>query len=877
MSDILDVLKNRELSWIDFNNRVLDLTSREDLPLLERINFFKIYNSNIDEFFSVRWAMMYNDMLLDSAKSFGITRQLPCELILEARKKINKSLSQRDKAFKEFLPQLSEQGINFTHGIFSNEQKQFLKNNINILEEKITINVYDNFELDFLEPNCFYIACLLRYNGKEYVGLVKTDSGGIVLNDGDMCCVYSAVAENVESFFVGYEILAKVAFKINRSCDLDPNQFYDSNTKKYLENMTKFLSIRKNLEITRVVFDRLYYNKPFADRLLCSLRIDDRKIFVENSPLDMSWIESIDNNKYSYLKYNCYPSKTTDKFNLNVDLFEQIYQQDKLLCLPFEPFEPFIQLLEQASCDNNVSSIKITIYRVAKNSRVINALVNAAENHKQVTVLVELRARFDEANNIEVANKLIKSGCRVILGFKDFKTHSKVCLIERNGGSVVQVSTGNYNETTAKIYTDLSLITANPTAVEDTRIFFEALENGQIPQINNLLITSPTEFKRQIMGEIAEQIALAKSYLPCYIGIKCNGLNDKEIIDAIVDAAKSNVKTQACVRGVNCLRFSDDDYFSPNIQLKSIVGRFLEHSRIYIFGKEEHTNVYISSADLMKRNTTKRVETAFKVTDPQIKAEIISVFSKIMQDDANAYQMKDNEFIKLSRNDVNSHELFILQAKPSEPILELVPDIEIEQQPTAEPIPEPFAPDIEIEQEPIIEPIPEPFAPDIETEQQSTAEPIPEPFALDIEIEQQPTVESIPEPFAPDIETEQQSTAEPISEPFAPDIETEQQPTIEPMPAPDIEMEQQPTAEPIPEPFVPNIEIEQQPTVEPIPEPFAPDIETEQQSTVEPIREPASNIETEQQEPNDEQVKKKPNLFKRIFNNISEFFKRHKK
>lgn len=896
-----DVLKNRELSWIDFNNRVLDLTGRKDMPLLERINFFEIYNSNIDEFFSVRWAMMYNDMVLDSSKSFGITHQLPCELIFEARKKINKSLSRRDKAFREFLPCLSEHGINFAHGIFSQEQKQFLKGNADCLKQRCSINVYnmyDDFKLDFLEPDCFYISCLLRYDGKEYIGLIKTAGGGFVLNDGDICCLYSALAENAGIFFEGYEILAKTVFKVNRSCDLDPNQYYDVNVRKYLDNMTEFLKIRSSLEITRVVFDRVYYNKPFADRLLCSLQIDDRKIFIENSPLDMSWIQSIDADKYSYLKYSSYPSKKTDKFDLNGDLFEQIYRQDKLLCLPFEPFEPFIRLLEQASADREVSSIKITVYRVAKNSRVINALINAAGNGKQVTVLVELRARFDEVHNIEVANRLIQAGCKVILGFRDFKTHSKVCLIERNGGSVVQVSTGNYNETTAEIYTDLSVITANAAAVEDTREFFNALENGQIPEINNLLITSPTEFKRQIIGEIAEQIALAKSYLPCYIGIKCNGLNDKEIIDALVDAAKSNVKTQACVRGVNCLRFSQEDYFSPNIQLKSIVGRFLEHSRIYIFGQGEHTNVYISSADLMKRNTAKRVETAFKITDPQVKAEVINIFNTVMQDDSNAYEMKDNEFVKLSGNTVNSHEIFMQQANPEELIPEpFAPDIATEQEPDkpvnpfaefikpdtqqekaepisetaepfAEPVPESFAPDIAIEQkmaEPISETV-EPFAPDIATEQER-AEPISEiaePFA-----------EPVPEPFAPDISTEQEKTepisetaesfTEPVFEPFAPDISTEN--TAE-----------QETEQPISETIF----------AESVVESYAPDIPTESTAeTAKPIseiseQEPlaesyATDKDTEQQESQDEQFKKKPNIFKRILNNISEFFKRHKK
>ena len=385
--------------------------------------------------------------------------------------------------------------------------------------------------------------------------------------------------------------------------------------------------------------------------LLSRLELSPRQVFLQKCPLDMSFVFPVfDKAKdKKELFFNKLEPQASPMIKENVPMIEQIDKQDLFLSYPYESIKPFIRLLNEAAADESVVSIKMTLYRVAKNSKIIKALCEAAENGKEVLVLVELRARFDEENNIGWSQVLEESGCRVIYGPQGLKVHSKLCLItrkiERNVKYTVQIGTGNYNEKTAGLYTDLCLMTSNREIAEDACEVFRTLQIGELVEDTKALLVAPRCLQNKVLAMMDEQIAIAKAGGQGYVGAKLNSLTDKVIIDKLIECSQAGVRVELVIRGISCL-VAGVKKVTENVTIRSIVGRYLEHARIYIFGSREDKKVYISSADYMTRNTTRRVEVAAPVLDEQIKKRVLDIFALQLRDNVKARVMQPDGIYK---------------------------------------------------------------------------------------------------------------------------------------------------------------------------------------------------------------------------------------
>ena len=427
---------------------------------------------------------------------------------------------------------------------------------------------------------------------------------------------------------------------------------------------------RNKLSPVRVELSRKINDKAKVE-LSNYLEIGTDHFINVETPLDMSFVFQIQNylSEKTELFYEKRSPRNTPAIDLKAEIMPQIEKKDVLLSYPFESMKPFIRMLEEAAEDENVVSIKMTLYRVAERSKIIDALVDAAENGKEVVVLVELRARFDEGNNIEVSKRLEEAGCQILYGLGDYKVHSKLCLItrkdEKKGFSyITQIGTGNYNEKTARLYTDLSLMTANQEIGAEAAKVFAALQKGETIDESTHLLVAPKCLQNKVIDMMDEQIQLAKEGKNAYIGIKINSLTDKVLIEKLIEASQAGVKVDLIVRGICCLR-PQVPGFTENITVISIVGRFLEHSRIYIFGTEEEQKIYIASADFMTRNTIRRVEVATPIYDKDIQKRIRQMFDTMLKDDEKGKeQHADGTYHKrkLSKEPVNSQQYFYEQA-----------------------------------------------------------------------------------------------------------------------------------------------------------------------------------------------------------------------
>ena len=658
------IYMNRELSWLKFNERVLEEAENQEVPLCERLTFASIYQSNLDEFFMVRVGSLYDQTLLDKKiceNKTGMTSQEQIDAILKQTKLINK---RKEAVYEELMACVAEQGIRILRFNELDEDgarylEGYFKSEIAPLISPTVIGKRQPFP--FLKNKEIYAVAVLGAKGKkDRLGIIPCTSNifGRLIAVPGMPGTYMLAEELILHFapvvFKGYKIKSKSLLRITRNADIDADALYDEDLD-YREFMAGLIKQRKKLAPIRLELSRDMDKKGIA--VLCEyLELDENHVFMSSTPLDLSFVFQIQD----LLRKNpelYFPKRTPQKSNQFQDgksIIAQIKEEDKMLSYPYESIRPFLNLLVEAAEDENVVSIKMTLYRLAKQSKIIEALCEAAENGKEVVVLVELRARFDEENNIEWSRMLEKAGCQVIYGLENYKVHSKLCLITRKAEGkieyITQIGTGNYNEKTSRLYTDLSLMTANVDIGLEAAGIFQALSKGEVVEETKHLLVAPKCLQSKVIEMIEEEIIRAKSGEDAYIGLKLNSLTDKKIMDKLVEASCAGVNIEMVVRGICCL-IPQVAGKTENIRVLSIVGRFLEHSRIYIFGVGERRRYYIGSADFMTRNTVKRVEVAAPVYQENLKERLQELFDILLHDNQKArwedkdgcYHMRVNE------------------------------------------------------------------------------------------------------------------------------------------------------------------------------------------------------------------------------------------
>ena len=636
---------NRELSWLKFNERVLDEAIDKEVPLCERLSFVSIFQSNLDEFFMVRVGTLTDQMLFSPDARDNKTQMTAKEQLSEIFTSAGELLRKKDRAYLNLMSEIGEYGIElisfndieFADAVYL---ENYFKHSIMPLLSPQIVGKKQPFP--FLRNREIYAVALLKSKNNEKLGIVPCSSEvfqrliPIPSDKNKYMLVEELILHFMPQIFSKYTIKSKSLIRIIRNADIDVDDaFYDEDLD-YRNTMEKMIRERRKLCPVKMEYSRLLDEKVIVT--LCKeLKLNKDQIYYSEAPLSMSFISQIRDKLHGKkdLFYVRRVPQNSRYVRSSLPMMEQIEAGDILLSYPFESMQPFIRLLNEAGENEKVVSIKMTLYRVAKNSQIVEALINAAENGKEVVVLVELRARFDEENNIEYSRKLEEAGCRVIYGLNGYKVHSKLCLISRKteqGVSyVTQIGTGNYNEKTSALYTDLSLITGNQEIGKEAAEVFAALLRGETVEETHLLLVAPKCLQNKVLDMI-EEIQHVKNGEEGYIGIKINSLTDKVIISKLVEASQAGVKIEMIVRGICCLIPGVKGY-TENITVISIVGRFLEHSRIYRFGTKERENVYIASADFMTRNTLRRVEVAAPVLDERLKNQLDWMFETMMKDD----------------------------------------------------------------------------------------------------------------------------------------------------------------------------------------------------------------------------------------------------
>lgn len=672
------IYMNRELSWLKFNERVLEEAENPEVPLCERLTFASIYQSNLDEFFMVRVGSLYDQTLLDKKireNKTGMTSQEQIDAILKRTKQINK---RKEAVYEELMERVAEQGIRILRFNELDEEgaaylERYFESEIAPLISPTVVGRRQPFP--FLRNKEIYAVAVLGSKGKkDRLGIIPCTSNifGRLIAVPGMQGTYMLAEELILHFapavFKGYKIKSKSLLRITRNADIDADALYDEDLD-YREFMEGLIKQRKKLAPIRLELSRDIDKKGIA--VLCEyLELDENHVFISSTPLDLSFVFQIQDllRKHTELYFPKRTPQRSDQFQDGKSIIEQIREEDKLLSYPYESIRPFLHLLTEAAEDPDVISIKMTLYRVAKQSKVVEALIEAAENGKEVVVLVELRARFDEENNIGWSRLLEDAGCQVIYGLDGYKVHSKLCLITRkNGGQVeyiTQIGTGNYNEKTSRLYTDLSLMTANVEIGLEASNVFQALSKGEVVEHSEHLLVAPKCLQNKVLAMLDEEIAHARNGEEAYAGFKLNSLTDKKIIDKLIEASEAGVKIDMVVRGICCL-IPGVEGKTENIRIISIVGRFLEHSRIYIFGNSKRRKYYIASADFMTRNTVRRVEVAAPVYDERLQNKLQDMFDIMLADNQKArYLDAEGNYHRVINEGapLNSQEYFYAQA-----------------------------------------------------------------------------------------------------------------------------------------------------------------------------------------------------------------------
>lgn len=668
---------NRELSWIKFNERVLEESIDLRNPLFERLKFLSIYASNLDEFYMVRVGSLFDQMLIGDGNFENKTYMSPKQQIDAINHEVSILSPLRDKIYSQIMRDLAPTAIVHTRfKKLSKEDRQavkeyFIQQVLPLLSPQIidTRHPFPN-----IENKVIYIASCLVKKEKVLYGVVPLphDLDRIyTLPDKTRFLLLEDIILNyADLVFTTYNIHSKTVIRVTRNADLDIDDDWFAENSEYVNYMNDIIKTRKRLSPVRFETGKCKSNE-ITKFFLSKLKLERSQSFKLNSPLDLSFVYDLEDyfdaeakNKLSYS-----PLKPQWPVCFKHDnIMEQILQKDMLLSFPYESMQPFVELVREASQDVNVISIKITLYRISIQSLIAQYLCDAAENGKEVIVAVELQARFDEQNNLHWSKVMEQAGCELIYGVAEYKVHSKIMLITRKTSQGIQyithIGTGNYNEQTARQYTDIGILTANKEIGDDAVKFFQNLAIGNIDGEYKYLLVSPTGLKSGIIQLIQNEIEKAANGKPARIVAKMNSLTDKDVIDKLIAASQAGVKISLIVRGICCLRPGADGY-TNNIEVKSIVGRFLEHSRIYCFGESDDTKVYIASADMMTRNTSRRVEVAAPVLDRTIAVQLIDMLNIMLQDNVKCRVLQyDGTYVycRDGKKELNSQKYFYEQA-----------------------------------------------------------------------------------------------------------------------------------------------------------------------------------------------------------------------
>lgn len=694
---------NRELSWLKFNERVLEEAADKTVPLCERLSFASIFQSNLDEFFMVRVGSLHDQMLFSPDTRENKTKMTPKEQIDAILKESREICQKKDRIYFELMEELQGQGVKLID--FSNLSE----------EDAVYLEAYFNSEIrplispqvvgkrqpfPFLKNKEIYAIISLESKNSSKIGIIPCNNGlferliQLKTDSSRFMLVEDLILHFAPQIFDHYKVKSRSLFRLVRNADLETEEesVFEEVSKSeadYRETMAELIKRRKKLcavraELSYPIADEIgerpldagnntamrAVDDELVEKLCEYLDLEKEQVFYTESPLDFSFVFQLQD----YLKGKpelFYEKRVPQKSAMikeNVPMMEQVAKRDILLCYPYESIQPFLRMLKEAGEDPEVVSIKMTLYRVARYSKVVEALIKAAENGKEVVVLVELMARFDEENNIEWSRRLEEAGCRIIYGLDGLKVHSKLCLITRKTKKkiqyITQIGTGNYNEKTSTLYTDFSLITASTDIGLEALMVFNALSLGQICELTKHLMVAPNGLQQGILRQMDEEIAIAQKGGSAYIGVKINSLTDKAIINKLIEASRAGVKIEMVVRGICCLNPGIKGY-TDNITIVSIVGRFLEHSRVYIFGTGKRQKLYISSADFMTRNTMKRIEVAVEVKSELLRRRINQMFKTMMSDNIKGRLMKPNgTYVRRPKRkkNINSQEFFYEQA-----------------------------------------------------------------------------------------------------------------------------------------------------------------------------------------------------------------------
>ena len=641
--------QNRELSWLQFNARVLAEAEDENVPLLERFKFLAIFTSNLDEFFMIRVGSLCDMAAVDKehtdSKS-GLTAKEQLHLIYKA---VEPLYARRDAAFSDVDSKLSAIGLRrLTMDSLAPDEQKYIKRYFkDIIAPVLSPQIVDSHHpFPHLEGKVLHIAALLSHKKTERLGLLpvpaslppvvflpETPSRYILTED-----ILLAYADHV---FEMYDVLEKTVLCVTRNADIQvDDETFGVEGGDFRKKMEKLLRQRRRMAVVRVEINRPI-SDHFKEHFRSRFEVSDAQIFLSRTaPLKLGYAfslgEHLPEKKRAFLSDAPFTPQQPAMLSAGQSLLKAALQRDILLSYPYESMEPFLQMIREAANDPAVLAIRITIYRLANKAKLVEYLCAAAENGKDVTALIELRARFDEQNNIDWSERMEEAGCKIIYGFEDYKVHSKICLITRRERGAVrhitQVGTGNYNEKTAKQYTDVSLITADERIGQDAGAFFNNMALGNLSGRYSRLFVAPTSLKNNILALMDEQIAKGKDG---YILLKFNSLTDIDVIAKLREASCAGVTVEMIVRGICCLLPGVPGH-TENITVTSIVGRFLEHSRIYVFGRGDEEKMYISSADLMTRNTERRVEIACPIDDPAVRTRLHDILYAMQHDTVKA-------------------------------------------------------------------------------------------------------------------------------------------------------------------------------------------------------------------------------------------------
>ena len=640
--------QNRELSWLRFNRRVLEEAADKAVPALERLKFISIFSSNLDEFFMVRVGSLFDLSRMTPDDRDNKTGWTADEQLQNVYRTIPGLLTMKKQIYTAVMEELAHHGVQDVamDALTVEEQKivnRFFKAEMLPILSPILIG--PNHPVPhFVNKHLYAAASLESKKGRKAIGIVPLPGSlpSFLLLPGKKRFIRT---ENIllhwlPTLFDSYAVKESCVLAVTRNADISfDDEKFEDNEEDFRLQMKKLLKQRDHLAIVRLELNASV-SDSFRETLSTLVRVETQQVFVDICPLSMRYvfdlIAALPKDLSSRLLYAPYRGRWPEDLLHERSMISQVREQDRLLFYPYDSVEPFLRLLNEAAENPQVLSIKITIYRLASSSKIAQVLCRAAENGKEVLVLMELRARFDEANNLAWSKMLEESGCQVVYGAEGFKCHSKICLITMRShhktSYLTQIGTGNYNEKTNAMYTDLSLMTANQAIGEDAAAFFRNMLINKLDGTYQQLCVSPFGIKSMLLAEIDRQITLGKEG---YICIKANSVTEREVIDKLVSASQAGVEVQLIIRGICCILPNIPTY-TENIHVTSIVGRFLEHSRIYQFGKKENAKFYIASADLMTRNLNRRVEIAAPVYDTQLREELRWILQVQLQDTAKA-------------------------------------------------------------------------------------------------------------------------------------------------------------------------------------------------------------------------------------------------